>query len=174
MVSSTSVRVMEWDSVSEKKIYYKIIFLYSPWNVEYEGNFKSSSPEGVKILTRKHSLSSYNTSMYFSGSREEMTCLGLKIRVWVINSLWKFHFQPSGKHHKDMQMSSDVFHTGHRHLEDTSVVEEMSWTQWHLKFTLTYAQQYLYNILCVGFLLYKSPDKILPRRDKHIFQILTR
>lgn len=57
-------------------------------------------------------------------------------------------------------MSSDVFHMGCRHLEDTSVVEGMSRAHWHLKFTLTHAQQYLYNILCVGFLRYKIPDNI--------------
>lgn len=36
------------------------------------------------------------------------------------------------------------------------------------------SRQHLYNMLCVGLLLYKSSEKILSRRDKHIFRILTR
>lgn len=34
--------------------------------------------------------------------------------------------------------------------------------------------RHLYNMLCVGLLLYKSSDKILSRRDKHIIRFLTR
>lgn len=77
-----------------------------------------------------------------------------------------------------VQMSSDVFQMEHRCFENTSVVEEILWTHWHLKFTLhicsaIFLQHTMCGIPTPTRRFQISTDKILSKTDKYIFWILT-